>query len=157
MVADTSPLNYLALIGFLDIVPALFGSVLIPTAVDLELKAAETPPTVRALIGSALPWLSVQTVPFNTDPDLAHLDLGEREVILLGRSLDAGLVLMDERIGVAAARSRGLSATGTLGLLDRASRRGLLNLTEAVSRLRGTNFRCRPALLDELLAQHRDL
>jgi predicted nucleic acid-binding protein len=56
---------------------------------------------------------------------------------------------------VAAARSQGLEATGTLGVLERAAARGLIDLPMAVARLKATNFRYRPGLLDELMARLR--
>jgi predicted nucleic acid-binding protein len=48
---------------------------------------------------------------------LESLDAGERAVIALAASLQIDLILMDDRAGVAAARARGIAATGTLGLL----------------------------------------
>jgi hypothetical protein len=39
-------------------------------------------------------------------------------------------------------------------VLDRAALRGLIDLPAVVARLRETNFRYRPELLDALLAQH---
>lgn len=38
-VADTSPLNYLILIELQDTLPKLFDQILIPTAVDRELRS----------------------------------------------------------------------------------------------------------------------
>ena len=58
---------------------------------------------------------------------------------------------MDDREGVEEARRLGLSVTGTLGILDRASERGLIELAAAVAKLRETNFRVNPVLLDRLL------
>ena len=62
---------------------------------------------------------------------------------------------MDEREGVEEARRLGLAVTGTLGVLDRAAERGLIDLTSAVMALRQTNFRSDPLLLDQLLASDR--
>lgn len=45
--------------------------------------------------------------------------------------------------------------TGTLGVLDLAARRGLVDLADSLTRLKATNFRYRPEILDALLAQHR--
>jgi predicted nucleic acid-binding protein len=59
---------------------------------------------------------------------------------------------MDDRAGVAASRSRGFAVTGTLGLLDRAARRGLVDLATAFADLKATNFQTRQELLDSLLA-----
>jgi predicted nucleic acid-binding protein len=74
------------------------------------------------------------------------------DAILLALHLKADLVLMDEREGVEEARRLGLTVTGTLGVLDRAAERGLTELAPALARLRQTNFRVDPALLDRLLA-----
>jgi predicted nucleic acid-binding protein len=80
------------------------------------------------------------------------LDPGEYDAILLALHLKADLVLMDEREGVEEARHLGLTVTGTLGVLDRGAERGLIELAPAIARLRQTNFRIDPALLDRLLA-----
>ena len=45
--------------------------------------------------------------------------------------------------------------TGTLGVLDRAAERGLIDLASAVASLRQTNFRIDPSLLEQLLTSDR--
>jgi predicted nucleic acid-binding protein len=47
VVADTSPLNYLILIDQADLLPSLFGEVLLPHAVHRELQHPKTPERVR--------------------------------------------------------------------------------------------------------------
>jgi len=61
---------------------------------------------------------------------------------------------MDDRDGVAAARSKGFAVTGTLGILDLAAWRDLIRLDEALERLKATSFRCHPEIMDALLANH---
>jgi len=68
--------------------------------------------------------------------------------------MNAELILMDDRDGVAVARNKGLAVTGTLGILDLAARRGLIRLDHAFERLKDTNFRCHPEVMDALLARH---
>ena len=60
-------------------------------------------------------------------------------------------MLMDDRAGVAVARAQGLAVVGTIGILDLAGRRKLIDIGDAVARLKTTNFRYRPGLLDALL------
>lgn len=60
---------------------------------------------------------------------------------------------MDDRDDVAFARSQGFAVTGTLGILDLAARRGLIDLPEAFTRLKATTFHYRQDLLDALLAR----
>ena len=86
------------------------------------------------------------------DAGLARLDDGERATIMLADSISADLVLMDDRQGVAAARHRHLAVTGTLGLLDRAARRGMIDLEAAFTALETTSFHASRALLDSILA-----
>jgi predicted nucleic acid-binding protein len=50
-------------------------------------------------------------------------------------------------------RSQGFLVTGTLGVLDLAARRGLIDLAEAFTRLKSTTFHYRQGLLDALLAR----
>ena len=61
---------------------------------------------------------------------------------------------MDDREGVEEVRRLGLSATGPLAILDQAALRGLIDLEDAITRLRQTNFRVNPALLERLLRTH---
>ena len=155
VIADTGPLHYLVLIGEIDFLPILFETVLVPEAVRGELCRERTPPTVRSWIAKAPAWLQiVPTPPLDTLP-LPGLGAGERAAIALAMSRHADLILMDDRRGVAAALAHGLVPIGTIGLLDRAARRQLIDLPAAVERLKATNFRHRPELLDALLARHQ--
>ena len=54
------------------------------------------------------------------------------------------------------ALTRGFEVTETLGVLDLAATRGLVDLRDALDRLTRTNFRYRPELIAVLLTKHRD-
>jgi predicted nucleic acid-binding protein len=157
VVADTGPLNYLILIGAVDLLPKLFEHILIPAAVYAELSHVNAPELVRAFAAEQPAWLEVRPNPQRNNDDVedANLDEGELAAIKLATSIGADLILMDDRAGVAAAYRHGLAATGTLGVLDIAARRGLIDLATALARLKATNFRYRPEILDALLVQHR--
>ena len=62
---------------------------------------------------------------------------------------------MDDRAGVTVALAKGLAVLGTISVLDRAARRGLVELEVVFTRLRATNFRYPAALLDALLEERR--
>jgi predicted nucleic acid-binding protein len=155
-VADTGPLSYLVLINAIEILPRLFEGVFVPDIVHAELRHAHAPATVRRWAEAVPSWLTVVPTPSVQDADLRILDPGERAAIALATEIHPELVLIDERAGVAAARARGLEVTGTLGLLERASRRGLTDLPTAFAALKATNFHVRQELLDALLARHRE-
>ena len=156
IVADTGPLHYLVLIGESGILPQLFTKILIPDAVRDELLHPEAPSVVRDWAANPPDWLEIDPSPpeGHDDPELQRLDRGERAALALAETVRADLLLMDDREGVAAARKRGFAVTGTLGVLDLAARRGMIDLLAAVARLRATNFRYRPEILDALLAWH---
>ena len=157
VVADTGPLNYLILIEAIDLLPKLFEHILIPAAVLAELSHSDAPELVRVFATATPTWLEVHADPAPSVEDAADatLDEGEQAAIALATSVGADLILMDDRAGVAAARRHGFSVTGTLGVLDLAARRRLIDLAASLTRLKTTNFRYRPEILDALLAQHR--
>ena len=155
VVADTGPLNYLVLIEAIDLLPKLFERIFVPAAVRGELGHADAPVAVRAWIAHVPAWLEVRPNPdWNTnDAAGTALDEGECAAIALAIAIGADLVLMDDRAGVSVAYRHGLKVTGTFGVLDLAARRGLIDLATAFGRLKATNFRYRPEIMDALLAQ----
>ena len=62
VVADTTPLNYLILIGHVDILGSLFCAVLIPEAVLAELQHPKAPEAVKQWLGELPAWLHVSPV-----------------------------------------------------------------------------------------------
>lgn len=156
VVSDTGPIHYLVLVKAIDIVPALFGTAAIPRAVYEELTHRETPAAVQDWFAPSPHWLSILPDPVSDDPSLSRLHAGERQAIRLSQTMSADLILMDDRAGVRAARAAGFSVIGTLGLIGLAYRRGLLDIESCIDRLRGTSFRCRPAIYDRLLDAARD-
>ena len=155
VVADTGPLHYLVLTGDIELLPKLFECVLVPQVVREELTNAEAPQAVRDWIARAPGWLDMRPAhPGADDVAVAKLDDGERATIALALAVKAELVLMDDREGVGIARGRGFAVTGTLGVLDLAARRGLIDLAAAFERLKTTRFYYRQGLLDAFLARH---
>lgn len=154
VVADTGPLCYLVLIGAVDLLPRMFGKVLIPETVQSELNRPRTPLAVREWLSASPAWLEPRPTPPLASLPLSNLDDGERAAIALAQAAGASLILMDDRAGVAVARVQGFEVAGTLGVLVRAAMQGLIDLPAAFGRLRATNFRCRPELMEALLARH---
>ena len=126
VVADTGPINYLILIGCVDLLPSLFETVLLPIAVAAEMKAADAPAKVQEWIAKLPSWVEIRNDPPVFDPILESLDADEKAAIALASILRADLLLMDEQDGVKIARKKGLRVTGTLGVLDIVADRGLV-------------------------------
>lgn len=150
-VADTSPLCYLVRLDEIELLHALFGRVLIPEAVAEELAHPGAGSAVRSWMAAPPPWLEIRSAPSTGDQDLDRLEVGEREAISLALELSAEWILLDERKARSMARSRGLRVVGLLGVLQWAARRELVDLPDAIARLRRTNFRVSPKLLREIL------
>jgi len=151
IVADTSPLNYLVLIDAVEILPQLFGEVVIPEAVSNELLHPLAPAKVREFVARQPDWLQIVKAPAASMEGLEHLDAGEVEAIMLMIATEARLLAMDDRAGVAAARERGLRVIGTIGVLDAAATRRMIDLKIAVEQLGKTTFRMPRRVLEQLL------
>jgi predicted nucleic acid-binding protein len=145
VVSDTSPLHYLVLCGAQSVLSALFQKVVIPPTVFRELQQPNTPPAVREWASGLPPWVAVQT-PKSINLVL-DVDAGELEAICLAQEIKATAVLMDDRAGRNAAIHCGLAVIGTIGLLEQAAARGLLDLPQVMERLRQTNARLNPDLV----------
>ena len=151
VIADTGPINYLILIGEIAVLPALYHRVLVPPAVCDELKRPRAPQAVRAWIAQPPDWLAILSPSKSPDADLDHLDAGERDAILLAEELGAEQIIIDEIRGRREARRRGLLFTGTLGVLAAGAEQGLLELRDALERLRQTSFHISPDILDRFI------
>jgi predicted nucleic acid-binding protein len=80
----------------------------VPQLVRDELRHDEAPESVRRWIAEPPSWVEIVPAGHDSDdPDLLHLDDGERAAIQLAIRMGAELLLIDDRDGVNAARSRG--------------------------------------------------
>ena len=142
IISDTSCLIALTNIGLLEVLPQLYKTVLVTPEVAYE-------------YGEPLPeWISVRAVSdagkvtaFNR-----FIDLGESSAIALAMEIDGALVIVDDLEARQFALNMGLKITGTLGLLIRAHKQGIItDLSAAISRLKENGFRL-PANTDELIS-----
>jgi predicted nucleic acid-binding protein len=155
VIADTSPINYLIQIHQIELLPRLFERVALPSTVQSELSHVRAPLPVQEWIANPPGWLEIHATPDVTQVALEGLDEGETAAIALAEALHADLLLIDEREGFRIAMRRGLPATGTLGVLDLAAERGLVDFAAAITALERTSFRLPATLLKILLAKHK--
>jgi predicted nucleic acid-binding protein len=153
VISDTSPLNYLVMIGEIEILQRLYDRVLIPFEVLAELEDSGTPPQVLQWVRARPDWLEVRKVDIPHDETaLNQLDDGERAAILLAQPESDVLLLIDDAAGRAEANRRNIPNTGTLGVLRAAAIRGFVDLPTALTRLAAPNFRVQKSVLEDLLA-----
>jgi predicted nucleic acid-binding protein len=151
VIADTGPINYLILIGEIWVLPELYTRVAVPRSVCEELGRPQAPESVREWIVQPPSWLEIRSPLKSADAELAELDAGERDAILLTEELGADQIIIDEIRGRRVAQRRGLPFIGTLGVLAEGAKRGVLDLRIVVDRLRQTSFHVSPEVLERLL------
>jgi predicted nucleic acid-binding protein len=145
VVSDASPLHYLILCDCIELLPKIFAKVVIPATVARELSQPTTPSPVSHWIEHLPNWASIETgKPFEPG---RQLDPGEAEAISLALA-GSYLLLIDEEIGRQIAKSLGLEILGTIGLLGKAARNGLIDVPQVITRLQETNM----YLSDELIS-----
>jgi uncharacterized protein len=154
IVSDTSPLCNLALVDHLWLLKSIYQTVIIPTIVDEELKAA-TNPVINVIPN--LDWIQTH-VPTNTTLTTQlqrdkGLDAGEANAIALALELQADDLLIDERLGRREATHLGLSIIGILGILITAKQRNLITKVQPVmdALIHQASFRISPKLYQQVL------
>jgi uncharacterized protein len=145
VVADASALIALGWVDQLEILPALFGRIIVPPAVVAEA-------TYR---GSTLPsWCHVHALgrPITARVSAARLGPGETEVISLGLELEDAWLILDDAPARALARNLELHVLGTAAVLLEAKSAGLIPLVRPIlDALRARGFRLRKDIYEEVL------
>jgi predicted nucleic acid-binding protein len=152
VVLNTTPIIALALIGRLDLLQYLYSEVLIPPTVQAEvLVGGPGSPGVAEL--QRANWIRVVSLQDPRRADLlSDLERGEAEVIALAQELNAGLVIIDERLARRHAKRLGLTLTGTLGVLLKAKELGFVPAVgPLINRLRQGGIRLDDVLVAEML------
>ena len=118
VVGEASIFIALERIRALDLLPAVYGEIHVPSAVWHEVFSHSSP------VAPAWVFLHPLIEPISPDLRAADLDPGETEALQLARHLKADLLLMDEAHGRAGALRLGLRVDGVLGILATAKQRG---------------------------------
>ncbi len=127
VVCNTSPLILLAKIGRLDLLAQLYEEVIIPASVmdEVGAKPGKKVEEIRALLQNQK--LQLRNAMKQTLEELPEdLGVGEQEAIALALETKADLVILDDKQGRRIARERGLSVTGTVGVLVEARDRKVI-------------------------------
>lgn len=158
VVSDTSPINYLVLIGHVQVLHSLFDQVFIPDAVYRELQNPGTPPKVISWMAVPPPWLSRKSVTSTLQGEaFDRLGAGEQKAIELAAVMgDSVTLLIDERRGRAVAEGLNIRTIGVLGILEAAAEHGLIDLPSAINLLTQTSFYVQPSILKALVDRHRE-
>jgi predicted nucleic acid-binding protein len=151
VIADSSPINILVRIDRVEVLPRLFGEVVIPDAVQMELESSRTPEVVRSFMSTRPPWLVLRAA--SGAPRLPGIDAGESAAIQLALQESDSILVMDDWDGRRLARSKGLRVVGTIGVLEQAAVAGLVDLPQCIEMIKQTDFRMSNLLFEEALAR----
>ena len=126
IVADSGPLIALALIEQLDVLHQLYPRVLLPPAVwhEVTVKGMGMP---GAQAIRQLSWLEIiKPEPQVLQPLSILVDPGEAEAIALAQTVTGSIVLLDDSQARRVAERFNVPRIGTVGILRRAKKAGLL-------------------------------
>lgn len=152
VVSNTTPLISLLKLGRLDVLMELYQEILIPIAVFEEIEAGKNKSFYRNL--SNIDWVKIIKIE-NEDARRYFLDLdkGEAEAIILATEIGADLIIMDEKLGRFHAKHADLKVTGTVGVLIKAKREGIINeLKPLLFELRAKDVWISEKFIDEILS-----
>ncbi|RYG49509.1 DUF3368 domain-containing protein [bacterium] len=153
IVSDAGPIGHLIQIGRIDLLPKLFGRIILTPVVLRELQHEAAPLEVREWLKGLPPWMELREP--KAPIELQRSGAGEREAIQLAKELQTPL-LCDDRRAVKQARREGLTVTGTLGVLQQADARGWLSIEPEIEKLRTlTSMRLTEHLVEKVLIDTR--
>lgn len=155
VVADASPLIALIEISKLEILPALFSTIVIPPKVMSELQSKKRISAVRNFAAAPPAWLQICS-PSKVEI-IPILDSGETAAICLALELNANLLLIDEAKRRRAASKRNIPITGTIGVLELAADNQLLELAATFAELKSSSFWVSDDLIEERLRIRREI
>lgn len=125
LVADASALIALSACDSLALLEALFGAVLVPQAVFLEVAAVDKPQSdrLRSYLQGKVRAVDMRGFVFLD----AFADAGETQAMLLYKELAADYLLIDDKRGRKVAKINQIKTVGSLGVLLQAKRAGLIS------------------------------
>jgi len=124
LVADASALIALSACNSLQVLDAIFGTVLVPEAVYLEISVGDKPESeqLRKYLQGKVRHVDMRHFVYLD----AYADAGETAAMLLYKELNADYLLIDDKRGRKVAEINQIKTVGSLGVLLQAKRVGLI-------------------------------
>jgi len=125
VVSNTTPLLSFIKLNRLDILKKVYKEIFIPEAVYHELEKGKDK-YYRNISDES--WIKIVKVKNKSLIKQLEKDLdkGEAEAIALSIEISADLLLIDEKLGRKKAQEKGIKITGTIGVLLKAKKRGIV-------------------------------
>ena len=147
VISDASCFIILHIIGELDLLKKVYGSVL-------------TTPEIAAEFGEELPdWVLIEQVKDRKYIEFleAIVDEGESSAIALAKEMESPLLIIDDLKARKLATKLNLKYTGTIGVIHKAKQNGVIEqIKPIIEKLQATNFRISEKIVDELLKKNNE-
>lgn len=127
IVSDTSCIGYLIQTNLLNLLPIIYGEIIIPDAVNKEILQLKNKGHNLSEFKNA-DWIKIYRANnlSNVNEYKYILDEGELEAISLAIELKADLLIIDEKLGRIVASNMGFDITGLVGILITAKNKNLI-------------------------------
>ena len=110
----------------MEILKDLYDEIYIPQEVFNEIEAGKHKKYYLNLL--TFEWIKIEQIQDRKSISyFLDLDKGEAEAIVLATESEADLILLDESLGRFHAKHAGLRVTGTIGILVKAKKQGLIS------------------------------
>lgn len=144
VIADTSCLIVLDQIGEISILEKIYSEIWIT-------------PEIREEFNGVIPeWINITEVKDKKSQRLLELDLdkGEASAIALGTETENCLLVIDEKKGRTIAKKLGLQITGTLGIIVKGKKLGVIeSVRDVLEKLEKYNFWISESLKKKILKE----
>jgi len=125
IVSNTTPLISLMKISKLEILKKIYSEIIVSEAVYKEIEAGKHKEFYQDL--SKIEWIKIESIKNKLSVNyFLDLDAGEAEAIILASETEADLIILDEKLGRYHAKNAGIKVTGTIGILVKAKKMGLI-------------------------------
>ena len=158
VLADSSPLITLARARHFELLREFYGKLIVSREVYDEVAGGADLPGAKEVRTAS--WIRVDSVSTEPVPEIklacAGLGAGERTIVYLACGLKADLVLIDEVKARRAAKTARLNVAGSIAVLERGARLGLVgNLRSVYQSLLEQGIRYDERLLNRSLERLR--
>ena len=133
IISDTSPIINLAMINRLDLLPQLFGEVIIPQSVyeEITIKGKGEPGEVEIKNADWIKVIKCKNLELVSELEQI-LNSGESESIALAMGFKNSILLIDESEGRKVAKQYNIKVLGLLGILLQAKKMDLIQSVKVV-------------------------
>ena len=159
VVSDADVLIHLSKLKKLSLLQSLYKEVAVPDYVKSEILLKEDTELEKAFNS----FLKVFAISKDKAQDIAkrhNIHVGEAHVKVLGEEMKATLFLSNERKVRKAAKEEGFAVVGTIGIILKAMKDGLIDRAEAASileKLKAQDFRIHPNILQKAIEAIKEI